>query len=134
MKTASFQTFTGNGRISIARFAPRWTPAGFRVFAALAPGPWFNKVGPDEYRERFDREIIGRLDPAKTWDQLHTIAGPDTEPVLLCWEKPPWTEQNWCHRRIVAGWLERALGVTIDELPLPTPAARAVKQGGLFKK
>ena len=38
MKTSSFFSYTGPGRISIARFAPRGTPAGVRVYKRLAPG------------------------------------------------------------------------------------------------
>jgi hypothetical protein len=37
---ASFFTYTGPGRVSIARWAPRDTPAGFRIFKPLAPGDW----------------------------------------------------------------------------------------------
>jgi len=44
MKTASFFAYTGPARISIARFAPRGSPAGFRIYRALAPGPWFNQT------------------------------------------------------------------------------------------
>jgi hypothetical protein len=35
------------------------------------------------------------------YDDLVALAAPD-EPVLLCWEKPPFSDANWCHRRIVA--------------------------------
>jgi hypothetical protein len=48
VKTSSFRTYTGPGRISIARFAPRGHPAGYRVYSKLAPGPWFNKVSNEE--------------------------------------------------------------------------------------
>src|ERR1700739_2862254 len=36
--------YTGPDRISIARFAPRGHPAGYRIYSKLAPGPWFNSV------------------------------------------------------------------------------------------
>jgi hypothetical protein len=114
MKTASFFTYAGPGRISIARFAPRGTPAGFRTFRALAPGPWFNSVERDEYVQRYDAEILSRLDPQETFDRLHELAG-EAEPVLLCWERPPLTAENWCHRRIVAEWFQDRLGVAVPE-------------------
>jgi hypothetical protein len=47
-----------------------------------------------------------RLDPKEVYDSLGENA------VLLCWEKPGYR----CHRRLVAEWLEKALGVTITEL------------------
>ncbi len=45
------------------------------------------------------------------------------EPVLLCWERPPFSETTWCHRRLVAAWLERELGLIVPEVePHPRPA------------
>lgn len=134
MKTGSFKTFAGAGRISIARYAPRGTPPGFRVFPRLAPGPWFNSVDADEYRHRFATEILGRLDPEETWDLLHTLVPPGVEPVLLCWEKPPFTVSNWCHRRLVADWFEEHLGLPVPELETTPPrlAAGPSKQRGMF--
>lgn len=113
MQTASFFTFTGPGRISIARYAPRGTPAGFRVYKALAPGPWFNSVTRDEYERRYALQLAA-LDPRQVYDELRALAG-DAEPVLLCWERPPFTDTNWCHRRLVAAWLEEALGEHVME-------------------
>lgn len=37
MKTSCFSLYTGTGRISIARFAPRSTPAGYQMYKTLAP-------------------------------------------------------------------------------------------------
>jgi len=124
MKIASFQTYAGPGRISIARYAPRRTPSGYRIFTALAPGRWFNSVSRDEYEHLYKAEMLDRLDPLRTWNILHEMSGRGNEPVLLCWEKPPFSEKNWCHRRIVARWLKEQLGYDVDELcqafkPLP---------------
>lgn len=126
MKTSCFANYQGPGRISIARYAPRNTPAGFRIFSRLAPGSWFKTVTKSEYIERFDA-MLAALDPQETWDTLHKLAG-DAEPVLLCWEKPPFDEvKNWCHRRMVAEWFEAKLGVEVPELHVP-------KKGGGKKK
>jgi hypothetical protein len=38
--TITWVTLSRPGRISIARFAPRGTPAGYRVYSPLAPGDW----------------------------------------------------------------------------------------------
>ena len=113
MKTASFFTYTGPGRISIARYAPRGTPAGYRQYRALAPDADMLKMSQALYLPRY-AAILDRLDPQQVWDDLHRLAG-DQEPVLLCWERPPFTPTNWCHRRLVADWFERALGVTVPE-------------------
>ena len=114
MKTSSFFTYSGPGRVSISRFPPRNTPAGFRVYKTLAPGPWFNSVDRIEY-ERLYALQLAQLDAQTTWDTLHALAG-DHEPVLLCYERPPFTETNHCHRRIVSAWFEQHLGHVVGEL------------------
>lgn len=114
MKTASFFTYTGPGRISIARYAPRGTPAGYRQFRALAPDADMLKMSQALYLPRY-QTILERLNPQQTWDQLHALAG-EHEPVLLCWERPPFTATNWCHRRLVADWFAHHLGVEVPEL------------------
>lgn len=115
MKTACFFEYTGPGRISIARFPPRGTPAGFRVYRALAPGPWFKSVPQDEYRRRY-AEQLAALDPVRTFDALTALAD-DAEPVLLCWERKAELEAGraFCHRRIVADWLAERLGLDVPE-------------------
>ena len=117
MRTASFFSFTGPGRICIARWAPRNTPAGYKMFKRLAPGPWFNKVSHEDYLVLFQREILDVLDPQKTWDELHALAG-GAEVVLLCWESPEGlaSGKTFCHRRQVADWFERTLGIEVPEM------------------
>jgi len=139
MKTACFDTYTGPGRICIARFAPRGTPGGYRYFKALAPGPWFNSVSRPKYERLYGAQLAA-LDPQRTRDELIVLAG-GAEPVLLCWEKPPFTEKNWCHRRIVADWFARTLGEKVEELEPPArrPAvssfeARLVAKGEDIRK
>jgi hypothetical protein len=114
MKTSSFRTYTGPGRISIARGA-RFVAPGFKVYRPLAPGRWFNSVEIEEYRELYAKILAG-LDPQRTWDELHVLAEPH-EPILCCWEVPPFTEETWCHRRQAAEWFEEHLpGVQVPEL------------------
>ena len=87
MQTSSWFSNTGRGRIGISRSTPRRTPGGYRIFRGLAPGPWFKCANRAAYERRFLEEILGALDPARTWDRLHELAG-GAEPVLLCWERP----------------------------------------------
>lgn len=117
MKTASFFTYAGPGRISIARYAPRGTPAGFRIYRPLNPTAPMLKLDRAEYEPLY-LAILAGLDPRQVWDNLHRLAG-DAEPVLLCWERPPFTVTNWCHRRMVADWFEQALDVEVPEVPAP---------------
>jgi hypothetical protein len=112
MLTASFFTHTGVGRISIARWAPKTVPPGFKVYRALAPGDYFKSVDWDRYCELY-AEQLSRLDPTRVWEDLHDLVAPH-EPVLLCWERLVGGEQ--CHRRLVAEWFERTLGVIVPEV------------------
>ncbi|MEZ5846502.1 MAG: hypothetical protein R3C70_07110 [Geminicoccaceae bacterium] len=113
--------------------------SGFRIFRGLAPGGWFRSVGPQVYVERYFGEILAKLDPKKTFDQLHALAHPH-EPVLLCWEKAPlsvgddWWKMpgphdfsNWCHRRMVARWFEENLGVSVPEFNPAPPVERQAR-------
>ena len=113
MKTASFFTYTGPGRISIARWVPRGTPAGFRVYRPLNPTADMLKQPRECYEPRY-QEILAALDPQQIVADLARLAAP-AEPVLLCWERPPFSETHWCHRRMVAEWLEHQLGLRVSE-------------------
>ena len=114
MKTASFFTYTGPGRISIARFAPRNTPAGFRIYKPLAPGPWFNSVPQDEYRTLYFDQLA-KLDAQAVFDKLLELAA-GAEPVLLCYERPPFSATNWCHRTMVSEWFKNTLDIDVLEI------------------
>ena len=69
----------------------------------------------DPYRHAYFREILGTLDPVRVYAELIALAG-GHEPVLLCFERPPLTRDNWCHRRMVAEWFGDQLGLDIPEL------------------
>ncbi|EPT5086711.1 hypothetical protein ACVUCS_003656 [Salmonella enterica subsp. enterica] len=117
MKTSCFSLYRGEGRISIARYAPRNTPAGYHTFRKLAPGDWFNSVSTSRYIELYERDILAKLNPEQTWNELHLLTG-NVEPVLLCWEKPG----EFCHRQLVARWFRRELGISVEEYdPRATP-------------
>jgi hypothetical protein len=117
MQTASFFTYRGPGRISIARWAPRGTPAGFAIYRSLNPtGPMLKM--PREQYEPLYRAILARLNPRQVAEDLRRLADPH-EPVLLCWERPPFTATRWCHRRLVADGLERELGLAVPEYESP---------------
>jgi hypothetical protein len=131
MKTASHYTFTGPGRIVISRGAPRGAVGGYKIYRALAPTREILGIESfDEYRLRFRAEVLGILDPRATWDELHRLAG-GAEPVIQCFERPPFTASNWCHRRMVAEWFLETLGEVVDEL---RPETREERQAHLDAK
>lgn len=89
--------------VSIARGNPVWFHG--RVYLPLAP-TWkmIKQMSESDYLKHY-HAMLAKLDPKKVFEEL----GEDA--ILLCWEKPG----EWCHRRIVAEWLERELGVHIPE-------------------
>lgn len=116
MKTSGFHAAKGQpGCISIARRAPR----GFThlpSYPQLAPGSWFMSVPKEVYFERFCNEVLAKLNARHVWEDLALLVNPtpsqsaSIEPILCCWERPPLTEANWCHRTIVADWFALELG------------------------
>lgn len=98
-------------RISVG--APRWIRERLIAEPRLAPTRTMLNLPYDKY-ERLFRSILAESDPQQVWDELHERTG-GVEPVLLCFEKPPFHANNWCHRRMVAKWFEDALGVEVLE-------------------
>jgi hypothetical protein len=98
--------------VCIARGRPRFFSG--RVELALAPTREMLKMPREDYDRHF-LEMLTHLDPKTVYDRLGENA------VMLCYEKPG----EGCHRRIVAEWLEKALGIEIPELGLPRAQALA---------
>ncbi len=115
MKTASYYTYSGPGRIGISVDAPRGVPAGYRFYRKLAPRRDMVRLEQERYREIFFGEILAKLDAELVKDELELLAGTH-EPVLLCFERPPFTTSNWCHRHMVAEWFKAELGIEVEEL------------------
>ena len=107
VKTSYFgsKLWHGKNAVAISRGVPQWYRG--RAYKALAP-PWdlLRIEDEEEYTRRYKREVLSRLDPQKVLEDL----GDDA--ILLCWEKPG----EFCHRRLVAEWLEEALGIEVPEL------------------
>lgn len=90
--------------VSIALWDPKWYQG--RRYPALAPRADMLHMEPEDYIREY-QAILNRLDP----HQVYADLGPDA--ILLCWEHPG----NFCHRRLVAEWLEQHLGIEVPELP-----------------
>jgi hypothetical protein len=102
--------------VGISRGTPR-RMRGCRRLRALEPGPWFRSVAPKRYLELY-RGILDQLDPAEIYDLL--IAFGDY-PVMLCWESASDCDsgKTFCHRHLVAQWLEDRLGILVEEVGHP---------------
>jgi hypothetical protein len=103
-------------RIGISRSTPRHI-RGYHRLRALEPGQWFRSVTPARYLELY-REILGRLDPAEIYDRLISFGD---NPVVLCWESASDCQSGkaFCHRHLVAQWLEDRLEIEVTEVGHP---------------
>ncbi len=125
MKTSSWFLWSGLGRIGISRGTPRGMRPGYRLHRPLNPTRELFEQGA--YSEQAYRDtVLAPLDPCETCDALHALAHPD-EPILLCYEHPPFRDGHNCHRRFVARWFEECLGVDVPEIEeRPSPGQRGL--------
>lgn len=100
--------------VSIAGRCPEWYKGV--EYKKLAPKYWFFKAYKDgvmtseEYTKHYHNEVLKPLNAKQVYDELVSLVGEGV--TLLCWEK----SGVFCHRRIVAEWFERELGLTINEV------------------
>ena len=103
--------------VGISRSVPR-RRRGYRRVRALEPGDWFKSVQPLKYLERYNTEILSKLDPEVIAAALFSCGD---KPVMLCFEAAADVHAGtkWCHRHIAAQWLEDTLGLLIEEVGFP---------------
>lgn len=109
-KVKSYPKDNGYRYISIARFNRFWKGEEFKK---LAPPAEIIKIEDEKlYTKFYYEQVLSKLDPKQVYTELGENA------VLLCYEK--WADikarKTFCHRRIVAKWLEEKLGVKVEEL------------------
>ena len=89
-----------------ANYPPLYpSPALLREFKAGA-------LSEEQYTERY-MEQLSKLDPVEVYKELRDDA------ILVCYERPG----SFCHRHIVAKWLNDSLGIQVTEaklIQLPT--------------
>ena len=90
--------------VAISQGIPKWY-TGAR-YKPLAPS-WdiIHLKDPELYKIRYYQEVLSKLDPKQ-------VAADLDGRILLCHEK----DSTFCHRRIVAEWLEAALGIKVPEM------------------
>jgi len=109
--------FTSNfkiaGHLSQAIAISQGIPRGWqgRTYKPLAPAWTLVKLTDNEqFIKLYRAQVLDRLDAAQV---LQDLGGDDF--IMLCWEAPG----VFCHRRVVAAWLQKELGITVEEL-VPT--------------
>ncbi len=131
MKTGCLFTAQRRGRIAISLSLPPFLRDMPR-YCQLAPPGWMNgrfEGDPAKWQRCFRKAVLDKLDAAEVWAELHELAG-DDEPILCCWERLDGTKPGeWCHRTLVAEWLNEKLGHEVTEIP---PKPKQTRQLDLF--
>ena len=93
--------------VGISQGVPKWYHG--EVFKDLAP-TWamVRMKDMEEYTRHYQGRILKYLNPLEVAEKLNNS-------ILLCWEKPG----EFCHRRLVAEWLEAATGEPVPEFQKP---------------
>jgi uncharacterized protein YeaO (DUF488 family) len=98
--------------VAISLKIPEWY--GGNVYRKLAPKPrtlMLYKSGDidcDEYAKQYYSLVLNQLQAIDVYKELSKFG---TSVALLCYEKA----HDFCHRRLVADWLERELTITVPE-------------------
>ena len=109
MNTSYFNKYRGADAISVCLRPPYWYKG--KRCDELAPKPWFFEKykkdhDKDFFIKHYYKEVLDKLNP----QDIYNILGENA--VLLCWEEPG----EFCHRRLIAEWLEWELNIEINEL------------------
>lgn len=110
----------GYALVSIARVAPWFLAKGCNVYPCecLAPSDEILslKDKPNEYAPKYRREVLGNLNATDVYHRLYMIARQEntSKVVLLCYESP----EKFCHRHIVAKWIEETIGNKVAEVDI----------------
>ena len=105
MQTSNFARSSKDpNAVAISQGVTRWYKG--RRYMPLAPSRELLKIVDEQiYRQLYYEQVLSKLDA----QQVYADLGPDA--ILLCWESPG----KFCHRRIAAEWMEKALAIEIDE-------------------
>lgn len=104
---ANIKKYTGLFPVSIALTAKGYEGACYRK---LNPDWSYMEDPQDLYTRKFNLHLSA-LNPQQVYNELAALSnGQDV--VLLCHEK----EGDFCHRHLVARWLETNLNITVKEL------------------
>lgn len=109
-KMKSYPKDKGYKFISIARFNRFWKGEEYKK---LAPPTEIIKIEDKKlYTKLYYERVLNKLDPKVVYEELGENA------VLLCYENYDdcISNKRYCHRHIVAEWLENSLGIDVKEL------------------
>ena len=71
---------------------------------------WKRNHDNNFYIEHFNAEVLDKLNPNEVYEDLERLSG-GNDCVLLCYEK----SDAFCHRHLVADWLNETLDLSVEE-------------------
>jgi len=91
--------------VAISRGIPRgWQ--GRRCKALAPPRDLIKIMEPERFIPLYRAQVLDRLDPMQV---IREMGGDNF--IMLCFEPPG----EFCHRRVVAAWLRKHIGVLVEE-------------------
>ena len=82
------------------------------------------KISEDQFITAY-KEQLESMNPNKVYDDLNTLVS-GYEPILMT----DGSKKKFCHRHLVAEWLENELGIIIEEYKL----GKVIRSKGYMKK
>ncbi len=109
--------------IRTSRGAPKWFTYPYMNWDAVYPAYYMLSLEYDDYRPRYLRQLndlgfeklLGDLEFRS--EEYAKVNGGEVRPlVLLCYEKLSKGPDQWCHRSLLAEFLETGFGSPVVEL------------------
>jgi len=121
--TSYFANLTNvSNPVSICLYPPSWYTG--EQYLPLAPTSRLldlykrGKIDEQEFTRTYYADILDHLNPKTVYRE---ILGESPQVTLVCYEK----SCDFCHRHLVAAWLNARLKIQVRELP--SPSSRPVK-------
>lgn len=96
--------------IGVALYTPKWYQGP--ELKVLAPKGYMlaKDVAEQQYIQMYTSQVLARLNPRAILQLIEQVSG-GRDCALLCYEKPG----DFCHRRLIAEWLQKTIGIQVDE-------------------
>ena len=110
----------GYALVSIAKVAPWFIAKDLTLYDCDALKPTDEilelKDEPEKYELLYRKEVLGKTSGIKIFHFLYGIAHQEfsSKVVLMCYESP----EKFCHRHIVAKWIEETIGNKVAEVDI----------------
>ncbi len=115
--------------IGVSLYTPKYVKVSCLKYVAPHKAMLFGGLSKEKYTELYYKDVLSRVNPKEFLKDVEMLSqGKDV--ALLCYEKPG----DFCHRHLLADWLNEKLGLEIKEFGLEVVKSKNpdVEQGSLF--